>query len=174
MITGILLAALGGEQFRPPALDEVLRVALRKAPDLELCVLPDATRIDVDEVGIFVRPVERQVGVLAGDGGKLLPLECVLNRMSLHMLLLVVVGRGPDQDNPDPGRLSTLPRPVGPLLMVDAWAIGAGLSAAVRATTTKVKRELLRLLARLRVDHDLAHSYPAIVADVGALVLVEV
>jgi len=58
-------------------------------------------------------------------------------------------------------------------LMVDAWAIGTGLSA-IRATAAEVKRVLLRLLARLRVDHDLSKRYPAIVAGVGALVLVVV
>src|SRR5215217_2182945 len=38
------------------------------------------------------------------------------------------------------------------------------------ATTAEVKRVLLYLLARLRVGHDIAYRYPAIVADVGGLV----
>ena len=40
------------------------------------------------------------------------------------------------------------------------------------ATTAEVKRVLLYLLARLRVEGDLAYRYPAIVAGMGALVLV--
>jgi len=60
-------------------------------------------------------------------------------------------------------------------LVVAAWLIGVGLSASfVSATAAEVKRVLLRLLARLRVDHDLSKRYPAIVAGVGALVLVVV
>src|SRR5829696_9120262 len=42
------------------------------------------------------------------------------------------------------------------------------------ATTAEVKRVLLYLLARLRVGHDVAYRYPAIVAGVGALVVVAV
>jgi hypothetical protein len=38
------------------------------------------------------------------------------------------------------------------------------------ATTAEVKRVLLYLLARLRVGHDVAYRYPAIIADVGGLV----
>jgi hypothetical protein len=44
--------------------------------------------------------------------------------------------------------------------------------ASLRATAAEVLRELLCLLARLGVDHDLAYRYPAIVAGVGVLVLV--
>jgi len=44
--------------------------------------------------------------------------------------------------------------------------------SAIRATTAEVQGELLRLLARLRVDHDLAYRHPTVVAGVGALVLV--
>jgi len=44
--------------------------------------------------------------------------------------------------------------------------------ASLRALAAEVKRVLLRLLARLRVDHELAYRYPAVVAGVGALVLV--
>jgi len=33
----------------------------------------------------------------------------------------------------------------------------------------EVQRELLRLLARLGVDHELAYRYPAFAAGVGAL-----
>jgi len=57
-----------------------------------------------------------------------------------------------------------------PSLVVAAWLIGAGLSA-IRAAAAEVKRELLCLLARLRVDHDLAYRYPAVVAGVGAQAL---
>src|SRR5215203_1332082 len=53
--------------------------------------------------------------------------------------------------------------------MVDAWAIGAGLSASFASTTAaKVERVLLDLFACLGVDHELAYRYPAIVAGVGA------
>jgi hypothetical protein len=62
---------------------------------------------------------------------------------------------------------------VGPSLVVAAWAIGAGLSA-IRATTAEVKCVLLRLLAGLGVDHELAKRYPALVAGVGTLSLVVV
>src|SRR5215217_6667888 len=48
---------------------------------------------------------------------------------------------------------------------------GPGLSA-VLAAATKIECVLLYLLARLRVEGDLAYRYPAIVAGVGALVLV--
>jgi hypothetical protein len=44
---------------------------------------------------------------------------------------------------------------VAPSLVVAAWLIGAGLSA-IRATAAEVKRELLRLLACLRIDDELA------------------
>jgi len=40
------------------------------------------------------------------------------------------------------------------------------------ATAAEVKSVLLYLLARLRVNHNLAYRYPAIVAGVGDLVLV--
>jgi hypothetical protein len=46
--------------------------------------------------------------------------------------------------------------------------------ASLRAAAAEVQRVLLRLLARLGVDHDLAYCYPAIVADVRTLVLVVV
>jgi hypothetical protein len=42
------------------------------------------------------------------------------------------------------------------------------------ATSAEVKRVLLRLLSRLVVDDDLANRYPAVVAGVGALVVVVV
>jgi len=42
------------------------------------------------------------------------------------------------------------------------------------ATTTKVERVLLYLLARLGANGNLAYRHPALVADVGALVLVVV
>ena len=42
----------------------------------------------------------------------------------------------------------------------------------MRAAAAKVLRELLSLLARLGVDHDLAYCYPAVVTGVGTLVLV--
>src|SRR5829696_10463785 len=42
------------------------------------------------------------------------------------------------------------------------------------ATTAEIKRVLLYLLARLRVEGDLAYRHPAIVAGTGALVLVVV
>src|SRR5215212_10062348 len=44
--------------------------------------------------------------------------------------------------------------------------------ASLRTLAAEVLRELLRLLARLVVDHELAYRYPAISAGVGALVLV--
>ena len=46
------------------------------------------------------------------------------------------------------------------------------LAAFAGATTTEVERVLLRLLARLGVEDELAYRYPAIVAGVGVLVLV--
>src|SRR5215208_781998 len=46
--------------------------------------------------------------------------------------------------------------------------------ASLHALAAEVLCELLCLLARLGVDHDLAYRYPAVVADVGALVVVEV
>src|SRR5215203_5327898 len=46
---------------------------------------------------------------------------------------------------------------------------GPGLSA-FGATATEVERVLLRLLARLGVEDDLAYRYPAIVANVGRVV----
>jgi hypothetical protein len=48
-----------------------------------------------------------------------------------------------------------------------------GLSA-ICAAAAKVEREFFYLFARLRVDHDLAYRYPAIVTGVGALVVVVV
>jgi hypothetical protein len=54
---------------------------------------------------------------------------------------------------------------VAPSLVVAAWLIGAWLSA-IRATAAEVQSELLYLLARLGVDHDLADRYPAVVAGV--------
>src|SRR5215211_3981797 len=50
---------------------------------------------------------------------------------------------------------------------------GPGLSA-VLAAATKIECVLLYLLARLRVEGDLAYRYPAIVAGVGPLVPVVV
>jgi hypothetical protein len=47
-------------------------------------------------------------------------------------------------------------------------------SSSLRALAAEVLCELLCLLARLGVDHDLAYRYPAVVADVGALILVVV
>src|ERR671913_230035 len=43
--------------------------------------------------------------------------------------------------------------------------------ASLRALAAEVKRVLLGLLARIRVDHKLAYGYPAVVAGVGSLVL---
>jgi len=43
--------------------------------------------------------------------------------------------------------------------------------ASLRALAAEVLRELLSLLARLGVDHELAYRYPAVVAYVGVLVL---
>jgi len=52
---------------------------------------------------------------------------------------------------------------------------GCRLSASfASAAAAEVERVLLRLLTRLGVDHDLAYRYPAIVAGVGAFVLVVV
>jgi hypothetical protein len=42
--------------------------------------------------------------------------------------------------------------------------------ASLRALAAEVKRVLLYLLTRLRVESDLAYRYPAIVAGVGGLV----
>src|SRR5215217_2546180 len=76
-----------------------------------------------------------------------------------------------------------LPRVVSERLESSWWpALGShgvgsrtGLSASfASATATEVERKLLYLLARLGVDHDLAYRYPAIVAGVGAFVLVVV
>jgi len=62
--------------------------------------------------------------------------------------------------------------PISPAPYIAADArIGTRLSA-IRAAAAEVKRVLLRLLARLGVDHDLAYRYPAIVAGVGALAVV--
>src|SRR5215218_23781 len=59
--------------------------------------------------------------------------------------------------------------------LVDAWAIGVGLSASfASATATEVEREFFYLFARLRVDHELAYRYPAIVAGVGVVLVVMV
>jgi len=55
-------------------------------------------------------------------------------------------------------------------LMVDAWAIGPGLSA-IRATATEVERLLDSLLARLGVEDDLPYRYPTIVAGVRVVLL---
>jgi hypothetical protein len=46
------------------------------------------------------------------------------------------------------------------------------LSSFFGAPAAEVERELLRLLARVRVEDDLAYADPAIVAGVGVLVLV--
>ena len=51
--------------------------------------------------------------------------------------------------------------------MVDAWAIGAGLSG-LSAATTEVERVLLRLLARVGIDDRLAYRHPADVAGAWA------
>jgi hypothetical protein len=60
---------------------------------------------------------------------------------------------------------------IAPSLVVAAWRIGVQLSA-IRATAAEVHGELLRLLARLGVEDDLAYADPAVVAGVGALTLV--
>src|SRR5829696_4281678 len=60
---------------------------------------------------------------------------------------------------------------VAPSLVVAAWLIGVGLSA-IRAAAAEVERVLLRLLARLRVESDLAERYPAVITDVGGFALV--
>src|SRR5215217_4896687 len=78
-----LLAALCLQQFGPHNLDIVLGESTR--------IVSGLTRIQVNEVAAFVRPVERQVRILASDGGELLSVECVLYRVSLHIFLLVVV-----------------------------------------------------------------------------------
>jgi len=46
--------------------------------------------------------------------------------------------------------------------------------ASLRALAAEVERELLRLLARIGVDHGLAYRHPAIVAGTGTPVLVVV
>jgi len=61
---------------------------------------------------------------------------------------------------------------VARVLVVAAWVIGAGLSDVAGAAATEVKRVLLCLLTRVAVDHEQSYRYPAIVAGVGALVLV--
>src|SRR5215212_2507550 len=66
-----------------------------------------------------------------------------------HFFLLVIEGRSPKGY---PGHGRTL------------YAL-----APLRALATEVKRVLLRLLARLGVEGDLAYRYPAVVAGVGAL-----
>src|SRR5215217_1183882 len=103
MITGMLLSALGCEQFGPVVSHEGFGVSEPSVPVIKHSVGRNATRnillrdvahIDVDEVGILGRPVERRGGVPLGDGEDLLPVEGDLYRVLLHMLLLVVVGRG--------------------------------------------------------------------------------
>src|SRR5829696_8436412 len=54
--------------------------------------------------------------------------------------------------------------------LLSADCTGPGLSA-IRAAAAKVERVLFRLLARFGIDHDLSKRCPAIVAGVGALVL---
>jgi hypothetical protein len=71
---------------------------------------------------------------------------------SVTFFLLVIEGRSP-KGYPGPG--CTL------------YAL-----ASLRARAAEVKRVLLRLLARLGVDRNLAYRYPAVVAGVGALVVV--
>src|SRR5215210_7879491 len=67
------------------------------------------------------------------------------------------------------------PRLSGPLVApspaVAAWSIGAVL-LGVCATATQVKRELLRLLARVGIDDRLTYRHPAVVAGVGTLLLI--
>src|SRR5215217_1734267 len=86
-----LLAALCLQQFGPHNLDIVLGESTRIVTGLQYRVVSGLTRIQVNEVAAFVRPVERQVRILASDGGELLSVECVLYRVSLHIVLLVVV-----------------------------------------------------------------------------------
>jgi hypothetical protein len=57
-------------------------------------------------------------------------------------------------------------------LMVDAWAIGAWLSASfASAATTEVEREFFYLFARLRVEGDLPYRHPAVVAGVRMILI---
>src|SRR5215213_1697941 len=86
-----LLAALCLQQFGPHNLDIMLGESTRIVTGLQYRVVSGLTRIQVNEVAAFVRPVERQVRILASDGGELLSVECVLYRVSLHIFLLVVV-----------------------------------------------------------------------------------
>ena len=85
----ILLAALCLPQLGPPDPDIVLGESAPSRPDFEYRVVSDLTRVQVDEVGAIVPPVERSAAVLARGEGDLLSLEGVLYRVSLHMLLLI-------------------------------------------------------------------------------------
>src|SRR5829696_6041007 len=61
---------------------------------------------------------------------------------------------------------------VGRVLVVAAWAIGAGLSASFAgAAAAEVERLLENLLSRVGVENRYLHADPAIVAGVGMLVL---
>src|SRR5918997_4998302 len=60
-----LLAALCLQQLGPHAPDIVLGQSAWILTDLEHRVASDLTRVQVNEVGTFVRPVEGQVAVLA-------------------------------------------------------------------------------------------------------------
>src|SRR5215210_2813033 len=91
-----------------------------------------------------------------------------LTRPSLlfvHLRLLLLVDR----------KQMFAPRLSGPLVApspaVAAWSIGAVL-LGVCATATQVKRELLRLLARVGIDDRLTYRHPAVVAGVGTLLLI--
>jgi hypothetical protein len=64
-----------------------------------------------------------------------------------------IYGKGPGRPEGYPGPVCTL------------YAL-----ASLRALAAEVKRVLLYLLTRLRVESDLGYRYPAIVAGVGGLV----
>jgi len=66
-----------------------------------------------------------------------------------------------------------VPALVTPSLVVAAWLIRAGLSA-IRTKATEVERLLDGLFARVGLQDLYLHADPAVVAGVGALVLVVV
>jgi hypothetical protein len=56
--------------------------------------------------------------------------------------------------------------------VVAALAIGVGLSASFAgAAAAKVEREFFYLFARLRINRDLPYRHPAVVADVGMVLI---
>jgi|SRR5215212_8802533 transcriptional regulator with XRE-family HTH domain len=64
------------------------------------------------------------------------------------------------------------PSLVAPSLVVAALAIGVGLSASFAgAAAAKVEREFFYLFARLRINRDLPYRHPAVVADVGMVLI---